>query len=627
LALDAARMGAWEWTIATNRVDWSEQVGPIFGLAHGTFTGGFDTYLNLIHSDDSPMVTRTVEAAMQSSAGDFVIEHRILWPDGSTRWLEGRGRVFRDIASRPVRMAGTVMDITARKQAEERYRAISELVSDYTFGFRVEADGAISLEWVTDIFTRVTGHTQDAIGSIEAWEQLIHPDDLIRVRTERVKMLGGDTVVQEYRVRHNDGQMIWLRVYSRPLIDAVSGRVTHIYGAAQDITRLKQLEQQLFQAQKLDAMGRLAGGIAHDFNNLLTVILGNTDLLAGLEAAHPFHHEVAQVRDAAERAARLTRQLLAFSRKQMLVPSVVDLNAVVADIAPLLRRLIGEHITLRTQLAPTIGQILADPGQLEQVIVNLAVNARDAMPEGGTLILETANAVLDAPTGGNYVLLAVSDTGIGMDAQTRERIFEPFFTTKDVGKGTGLGLATVYGIVTQSGGRLWVYSEVGQGTTIKAYLPRHDAPVQAIEGEVPEGGAPDGWGNATILLVEDDVGVRELVERLLRTWGHQVLVASDARDALRVAGAAQGPIHLLLTDVIMPGGMNGVALAAQLLAAQPSLRVLYMSGYSDTVLTSLEVLVTGQSLIMKPFTANELAQAVRAALAPIDTLPAPAAQA
>ncbi len=309
----------------------------------------------------------------------------------------------------------------------------------------------------------------------------------------------------------------------------------------------------------------------------------------------------------------------------MLIPRVVNLNTVVEGIAPLLRRLIGEHITLAVRLAPDLGQIMADPGQLEQVIVNLAVNARDAMEDGGDLIIETANAVLDGPAAGDYVLLAVSDSGMGMDAATRERIFEPFFTTKEPGKGTGLGLAIVYGIITQSGGHIWVYSEVGQGTTFKAYLPRNDTPDHAIVERAEEIGAGMP-ADATILLVEDDAGVRDLVGRLLCAWGHQVLVATNAQDALLVAAMAPMPIDLLLTDVIMPGGMNGAQLAAQLRATYPTLRVLYMSGYTDTVLTSQAVFPAGQVLIMKPFTADALARAVRDALMPVDMRP-PALQA
>jgi two-component system cell cycle sensor histidine kinase/response regulator CckA len=456
-----------------------------------------------------------------------------------------------------------------------------------------------------------------------SFTQFTHPDDVDADLALFAELIAGarESYWLEKRYIRSGGQVVWGNLRFS-LIRNTAGAPQFAIGMVEDITEARHIKQQYLQSQKLDSIGRLAGGIAHDFNNLLTVILGNTDmLLEQCGGDHPFHHDIAQIRDAAARAAALTRQLLAFSRKQVLIPSVVDLNAVVAGIAPLLKRLIGEQITLSINLAQDLGRVLADPGQLEQVIVNLVINARDAMPEGGTLILETANVMLDAPAPGAYVLLAVSDTGIGMDAATRERIFEPFFTTKELGKGTGLGLATVYGIITQSGGHIWLDSEVGQGATFKAYLPRCDAPDQAIEERTGEVGAAVTPFEATILLVEDDAGVRDLTDRLLRGWGHRVLVASDAQDALRVAAESPDPIDLLLTDVIMPGGTNGVALAAQLVVAYPSLRVCYMSGYTDTALTSQAVLPPGQTLIMKPFTVEALARAVRVALTPVDMQP------
>jgi PAS domain S-box-containing protein len=511
----------------------------------------------------------------------------------------------------------------ALRDSEVRFRAIFEQAA---IGIGLVDMQGRSIT-ANPALTTMLGYSANELHNIP-FTTFTHPDDVDSDVALFSELIAGtrEFYAMQKRYIRKDGQVVWgnLRV---SLIRDASGAPQFAIGMAEDVTERKRIEQQYLQAQKLDSIGRLAGGIAHDFNNLLTVILGNTDmLLQEVGSDHPFQHDIAQIRDAARRAAALTRQLLAFSRKQVLVPSVIDLNAVVAGIAPLLTRLIGEHITLSTNLAPDLGRVLADPGQLEQVIVNLVVNARDAMPEGGTLILETANAELDAPVPGVYVLLAVSDTGIGMDAATRERIFEPFFTTKELGKGTGLGLATVYGIITQSGGHIWVYSEVGQGTTFKAYLPHCDTPQQAIEERMGELGAATAPGDTTILVVEDDAGVRDLTDRLLRGWGHQVLTASDAQDALRVAAESPDPIDLLLTDVIMPGGTNGVALATQLLVAYPRLQVLYMSGYTDMALTSQAVLPSRQALILKPFTAEALARAVRAALSPMDTQP-PALQA
>jgi PAS domain S-box-containing protein len=506
----------------------------------------------------------------------------------------------------------------ALRYSEVRFRAIFEQAA---IGIGLVDMQGRSIE-ANPALTSMLGYSAGELHNIP-FATFTHPDDVdsdVALFDELTHGTREFYAIQKRYIR-KDGQHVWgnLRV---SLIRDAAGAPQFAIGMVEDVTEHKRIEQQYLQAQKLDSIGRLASGIAHDFNNLLTVILGNTDLLLQeVDGDHPFQQDIAQIRDAARRAAALTRQLLAFSRKQVLVPSVVDLNTVVAGIAPLLKRLIGEHITLSTHLAHDLGHVLSDPGQLEQVIVNLVVNARDAMPQGGALILETANAMLDAPVAGAYVLLAVSDTGIGMDIATRERIFEPFFTTKELGKGTGLGLATVYGIITQSGGHIWVYSEVGQGTTFKVYLPHCDSPPQALDERMGEVGATTAPGDTTILLVEDDAGVRDLADRLLRGWGHQVLVASDAQDALRVAAESPDPIDLLLTDVIMPGGMNGTALAAQLLVAYPRLQVLYMSGYTDLVLTSQAVLPSGQALIMKPFTAEVLARAVRAALTPVDSQP------
>jgi len=383
---------------------------------------------------------------------------------------------------------------------------------------------------------------------------------------------------------------------------------------------LSQTQSQLIQAQKMQAVGQLAGGIAHDFNNLMTVITGRAQLLLRqLRPGDPLRRDVDAISATAQRATDLTRQLLAFSRKQVLEPKVLNLNQVVADLAPMLRRLIGDHVELVTALDPDLGQTKADPRQLEQVLMNLALNARDALPDGGRITLETANVVLDADYArehvgsrpGPHVMLAVSDTGRGMDAETLARIFEPFFTTKGPGKGTGLGLATVYGIVKQSGGNIWVYSEVGRGTTFKIYLPRvFEAPdVQ------PPAPAPTGMprGQETILLVEDDETVRHLARDILTAQGYNVLEATHGGEALLLAGRCQGPIHLLLTDVVMPH-MSGRALADRLATTHPETKVLYMSGYTENAVVHHGVLDGETVYIQKPFTVEGLARKVREVL-------------
>jgi signal transduction histidine kinase len=386
--------------------------------------------------------------------------------------------------------------------------------------------------------------------------------------------------------------------------------------------RSRTLETQLAVSQRMEAVGRLAGGVAHDFNNILTAISGYADLLlADLPPSDDRRKDVEEIHQAAQRAASLTQQLLAFSRRQVLQPKVVDLNGLVRDIEKMLRRLIGEDILFATVLHPRLGNVRADPGQLEQVLVNLAVNSRDAMPDGGRLTIETRNVELDESYAadhpgvkpGRYVLLAVSDTGMGMDEETKARIFEPFFTTKVRGKGTGLGLATVYGIVQQTGGHIWPYSEPGKGTTMRVYLPRVDEPADPIE---KPGAAPEELrGTETILLVEDEAQVRAVTRQLLERNGYTVLEARDGPSALALAEGSDGAtrVHLLLTDVIMPG-MSGRDLATRLLAHRPDLRVVYMSGYTDDAVVRHGMLEPGLAYLEKPFRPATLLRKVREAL-------------
>jgi two-component system, cell cycle sensor histidine kinase and response regulator CckA len=385
----------------------------------------------------------------------------------------------------------------------------------------------------------------------------------------------------------------------------------------QDGTRRKQLEDQLRQAQKMEAVGMLAGGIAHDFNNLLTIINGYSQMLLGnLPENDENRTSVEQIMKAGERAAELTRQLLTFSRRQVVRPKVLDLNAIVAGTAVMLRRLIGEHIELRIVEGPDLGKVHADAGQLEQVILNLAVNSRDAMPRGGTLILETQNVELDEEYAGprntlkpgRYVMLAVTDSGIGMDAQTRSHLFEPFFTTKAQGKGTGLGLSTVYGIVKQSGGDIAVYSEPGHGTCVKIYFP---AVSEVVTEEAAENGQSKALaGSETVLIVEDEEAVRKLLRRTLEKQGYRLLVAASGIEALDLLRHHEGPVHLLITDVIMPQ-MGGRQLAEELRAARQEIQVLYISGYTESSIVRSGGLGKDEAFLQKPFTPLALAQCVR----------------
>ena len=417
--------------------------------------------------------------------------------------------------------------------------------------------------------------------------------------------------------RKKDGKVFEVELISHQF--EYAGRRVRLV-VAQDISERHLLEQQLRQAQKMEAVGRLAGGVAHDFNNLLMVIKGHTELLMnGLPPADGMSRKISQIDRAADRATALTKQLLAFSRMQVLQPRVMSLNGVVEDMGKLLPRLIGEDVELGIRMAQDLGKIRADASQMEQIIMNLAVNARDAMPTGGRLLIETSNAELDRTyntthpivKAGRYVLLAVSDTGTGMDAETQAHIFEPFFTTKEPGKGTGLGLATVYGVVKQSGGFVWVYSEVGKGTSFKIYLPRVDQPED--KGSVPLPFAEAPRGTETILLAEDEQDVREVAREFLESGGYTVIEAHNGAEALRLAVEHKAAINLLVTDMVMPG-MTGKELARRLQHQHSGIGVVYMSGYSEQTAAETTQAEANMLLLTKPFSRGSILRAVREAL-------------
>ena len=440
------------------------------------------------------------------------------------------------------------------------------------------------------------------------------------LRDDRDVMSSGRSkIIAEEPVTNPAGETRWFQTIKVPLRRPEEGSAT-LLGVATEITERKRLEEQLLQAQKMEAVGQLAGGVAHDFNNILTAIVGYTDLLAGELGGNVRHLEdLEEIRKAARRAAALTRQLLAFSRKQVLEPRIIDMNDVVLNLDKMLRSLIAENIELKTELADNLAAARADPNQIEQVIMNLAINARDAMPDGGTVTIETGNATLDdayaaqhvSVIPGEYVMLAVSDTGCGMDEKTKSRVFEPFFTTKPVGRGTGLGLSTVYGIVKQTGGNIWLYSEPGKGTTFKIYLPAIAALPEDI-GKVAPAEAVQRGGE-TVLVVEDDEQLRRLTHRALASQGYTVLEADRGSTALDIARRHKGHIDLLLTDVIMPD-TNGRKLAETIRAARPGIRVLYMSGYPDGAIASHGMLEPGVAYLAKPFTTEAVTRRVREVL-------------
>jgi two-component system, cell cycle sensor histidine kinase and response regulator CckA len=501
-----------------------------------------------------------------------------------------------------------------RQQAEERFRLVVENIREVFW--ITNASGG--LEFLSPAYETIWGRPPQPIYERrESWLDTVHPDDRSRMEESMRTQLDTGATDDTYRIVRPDGTVRWIRSRSFPVRDR-TGRLERIVGTSADVTEQRQLEEQFLQAQKMESIGRLAGGIAHDFNNLLTVINGTAELAAlDLPRDSALRTDLLQIRQSGERAAALTRQLLALSRQQILRPLIINLTTVVRGMQSMLRRLISEHVELAFRLDDRLGQVKADPGQIEQVILNLTVNAQDAMPDGGTLTVETGRVYLDtgdaanhlATRTGPYAMLAVSDTGIGMDEATRQRIFEPFFTTKEIGKGTGLGLSTVYGIVQQSGGGLFVYSEPGRGTTFKVYFPLvdevPDVPI-AFDGD-------DQSGTETILLVEDEPALRALTRRVLSSAGYTVLDAGTGDGALAVLAAYDGPVHLMLTDVVMPG-MNGRDLAVRVTAMRPDIKVLYASGYTDDAIFRHGVLDDGSHFISKPYAPAELRRKVRAVL-------------
>ncbi len=501
----------------------------------------------------------------------------------------------------------------ALRQSEERFAKVFEASP---VGITITTlDDARFLD-ANAAFLRMTGFTREEVLGKRALDLGIWADPMDRSRLIGQLTGGGAARNLSASIRTKDGSTREILVSLERF--AVAGTAC-VLSLVNDVTESRRLEGQLRQGQKMEAVGRLAGGVAHDFNNLLTVITSYSELLLeDLASGDPKRDDVEQIRKAAQGAAALTRQLLAFSRQQVLEPKVLDLRATVAGTEKLLKRLIGEDIALTTSLAPDLGAVKADPGQVEQVIMNLAVNARDAMPTGGRLTIEAANVEMDeayvgehAPARpGRYVMLALSDTGIGMDEQTKARIFEPFFTTKEVGKGTGLGLATVYGIVKQAGGFIWVYSEPGHGASFKVYLPRVD---EAAAPELARPATRAPGGTETVLLVEDAASVRMVTRQVLERFGYVVLEAPEGDTAMRLATKHHGPIHLLLTDVVMPG-ISGRELAQQLAPLRPEMKVLYASGYANDAIIQHGILEPGIAYLQKPFTPETLARRVREVL-------------
>jgi len=569
----------------------------------------------------------------------FQMEYRMRHHHGQEIWVRDEAIIVRDPMTGKKLTRGLLVDITEQKRAqqalresEERYRTFVAQSSEGIY--RMEHDPPIpchlsvdeQLQWgykygymaeCNDAMARMYGRAsaQELIGQGLS-QFLILQDPVTRQFMERF-IRGGYRISDEESIEQDaQGQR---RIFRNTMVGTiVDGHWVRTWGIARDVTERKHLEEQLRNAQQLEAIGRLAGGVAHDFNNILSIIMGHGQLLLASGVDERSRTGLEQMQRAAERAAALTQQLLAFSRKQVLQPKVLDLNETVTDVEKMLSRVIGEDIELIAKLHPSLLMVKADPSQVEQVLINLAVNARDAMPQGGRLSMETSNVELQRDeardldlTPGCYVMLKVRDTGNGMDPVTLTHVFEPFFTTKPMGKGTGLGLSTVYGIVKQSGGGIRVESEPGRGTSVRIYLPATEADRSRQGGRLMASNVAGGL--ETILVAEDEPDLRELTRIFLESYGYKVLEAGSAEEAIRTAEGFGKPIHLLLTDVIMPG-MSGPQLAEKILCQNPNTKIVYMTGYTDDMIVQHRVLEPGVQLLQKPFTKSELALKVRSTL-------------
>lgn len=646
LALAASNQGFYDLNLQTGEARISPEYATMLGYDPTDGRENIARWAERLHPDDRERVLRTYRACVEGTVPEYSLEYRHRMKSGDWKWIQSSGKVVEyDGAGRPLRMLGTHADISERKRVEEtleRTRLLLEAVIEQSpvptvvasapdlvvrFANRAASDFLGTTEEQSYI-----GLTLPEVCRRQTWREM-RPDgtpvsllDLPLARALR----GEVTRNEEYGVIRKDGTHRWELVSGTPIYSGAGELVAGVVVFA-DITERKQaeaerqrLEARLRQAQKMEAVGQLAGGVAHDFNNILTAILGHidlamTELQAHLPTAQAALDSLRHIERSAERASTLTRQLLAFSRRQVVRPQRLDLNVTLRDLDAMLRRLVAENIDLRMDLAPQLPAVEADPGQLERVILNLVVNARDAMPDGGQLVLRTAGVHLDdahaaahagaAP--GEHVVLTVRDTGHGMDPATVERVFEPFFTTKPPGQGTGLGLPMVYGTVQQAGGHITVCSQPGCGTEFNIFLPAVGGPAAAAEPLHGEPAAPAG--TETILFCEDDVAVRELGARMLTAAGYTVLVALDAEHALQMARSHAGPIHLLLTDVIMPG-MNGRQLADALATVRANVKTLFVSGYASDVIAHHGVLAAGVDFLEKPFSRGRLLQCVREVL-------------
>jgi PAS domain S-box-containing protein len=618
----ASKETVWEWDLVTDRLSWAEGTGPLLDYDPTQLGNTVSWWYERIHSADRERVLESLNTAIAEGRDAWTEEYRFRRADGSFAVVQDRAHIARDEAGAPIRVISANSGLSNARQSD---RQLQQVLDALQVGVSVvDKEGRIVVANTSE--RRLWGGGRDQgvqeVAEHRGWwadtGEPVKPEEWGALRA-----IGGEfSADEEVTIETAAGEQRTIRSSATPLLDE-GGEIVGAVNVSQDVTEAKaaeatraRLEEQVHRAQKMEAVGRLAGGIAHDFNNLLTGILSYSDLiLQELRPADPIRADVEQIRDAGQRAAHLTRQLLAFSRRQLLQPKLLSLNALVTELEPMLGRLAGPGVVLETELDPALGKVMVDPERLEQVLVNLVVNAKESMPGGGRIKLSTANwrepTVSGQPAGEErqeYVSLWVSDTGIGMDAATQSRIFEPFFTTKPPGRGIGLGLSTAYGIVEQSGGHITVKSAPGEGATFGIHLPRH------VGTETPEPEQPSvAGGKETLLLVEDEAPVRESVRRLLEWHGYTVIEARNGADALEIYEGDEEGIDLVLTDLIMPG-MGGHELVERLRSRNPELPVVFMSGYADKAMTSNGVVREGTAYVEKPFTVELLMQRLREVL-------------